>query len=201
MLITPPAARLMVLVPAGDLPVVELAQRIWALATDAGSAVLLVGLADSPEREPEARRNLAVLQSHTQYETVPVSTRIAHGGDWLAAVRLLKRPGDCVVCFADQQVPAGLWGYQPLAHALQKQLQVPAVVLTDVWGLDAPRPYSRWAEAAGWALCLAVIAAFFALQAWLTTAVPGGAGSVLLALSVVAEFSLLALTQRRLMRK
>lgn len=200
MTLTPPAARLLVLVPEGDLPMVELAQRIWALATAAGAAVLLVGLADSPEREPQTRRSLAVLQSHTQYETVPVSTRVACAPDWVGAVKQLRRPGDQVVVFAAQRAPAGWWGWgrQPLAQALEAQLHVPAYVVTDV-AVPAARPNSRWAALQGWAVSLVVIGAFFALQAWIQATAPGGAGSVFLALTVLAEFGLLGLlNQQRL---
>jgi hypothetical protein len=42
------------------------------------------------------------------------------------------------------------------------------------------------------AFSVGVLAGFFALQAWITTAAPGGAGTVLLMLSVVVEFGLLA---------
>jgi hypothetical protein len=196
----PLAARLMVLVPEGDLPIVELAQRIWALAREAGSAVLLVGLADSPERETERRKALAMLQSHTQYEAVPVSTRIAREPDWVAAVKRLRRPGDQVVVFADQQAPAGVWGlgHQPLAQALAAHLHVQAYVIADVT-LPAARRPGPWATLAAWALSLAVVAGFFVLQAWVQAALPGGLGSTLLALSVIVEFGLLGiLNQPRL---
>jgi hypothetical protein len=68
---------------------------------------------------------------------------------------------------------------------------------------DVPLPpmrRTRWLrEAAGWALSLGVLAVFFVGQAWLQTAVTGVGGTVLLTLSVVAEFALLgALHQRRI---
>lgn len=188
----PPAARLLVLVPDGELPVVELAQRIWALAAAAGSAVLLVGLADGPEREAHTRRTLAVLQSHTQFDPVPVSTRVACVPDWVTAVKQLRRPGDQVVVVGEQEAPAGVWGWrrQPLAQALETQLRVPAQVVTDVALPAAPRT-SPWAAAARWALSLAVIALFFAVQAAVQAAMPDGSGSLVLALLVIVEFSLL----------
>ena len=36
---------------------------------------------------------VAVLQSHTQFDPVPVSTRVACVPDWLTAVKQLRRPG------------------------------------------------------------------------------------------------------------
>jgi len=191
--LSPPAARLMVLVPEGNLPVVALAQRIWALARAAGAAVLLVGLADRPEREPQARRQLAELQSHTQYDAVPVSTRVAHAADWVAAVRQLRRPGDQVVVLGEQRAPAGVggWRTQPLARALQAQLQVPTLVVTDV-ALPAARRPRRSAAVLATAASLAVVGVFFGLQVWLTAAMPGGVGSLLQVVIVLAEFGLLA---------
>jgi hypothetical protein len=196
MLTTPPAARLLVLVPDGDLPVVELAQHIWALAAEAGSAVLLVGLPDRPEHEPQTRRALLVLQNHTRFEPVLVSTRIAHASNWLEAVKQVRRPGDCVVCFANQQAPAGTWGlrHQPLAEALQSRLHMCAHVFGDP-RLPAGRRAGHLYQAAGLAFSLALIAAFFVLQAWIQSAVSGGAATALLLLSIVVEFGLLAWCQ------
>ncbi len=192
----PPAARLLVLVPDGELPIVDLAQHIWALAAAAGSAVLLVGLADGPEREAHTRRTLAELQSHTQFDPVPVSIRVACVPDWVTAVKHLRRPGDQVVVFAEQEAPAGVWGWrrQPLAQALETQLRVPAYVVTDVALPAAPRP-SRWVAAARWALSLVVIAVFFGVQAAVQSAMPGGTGSLVLVLLVIIEFGLLSRLQ------
>jgi hypothetical protein len=96
-MIATPAARLLVLVPEGDLPVVELAERVWRLAVAAGAAVLLVGLVRAPEQEPRVRLNLTLLESHIRYADVPVSTRVAQRQEWVAAVEQLRRRGDCVV--------------------------------------------------------------------------------------------------------
>ena len=202
MLISPPAARLLVLVPEGDWPVVELAQRIWSLAAAAGAAVLLVGLADRPEREPQARRALALLQTHTRFDPVPVSTRIARVPDWIAAVKQLRRPGDCVVCFPTQEAPADGWGwrYQPLSRALEVQLKVPAYIVTDV-PVPAERRTSRLREATWWGFSLVLIVAFLALQIWLQAFDPGGAGATLLVVSVIAEFLLLGRLNRWRLRE
>jgi hypothetical protein len=185
-----PAARLLVLVPPGEVPVVDLAERIWTLAAEAGAAVLLVGLARQPEQEPQVRRSLSLLETHTRFGEVPVSTRVARVRDWLAAVKQLRRPGDCVVCFPVQHAAAGAWGLrrQPLVHALRDELRVPAYEVTDV-----PLPHAglgeRWRATVSLAVSLAIIAAFFVFQAW-AQAIPGG--MLLVALSVVVEFALLA---------
>lgn len=195
MLPTLPIARLLVLVPDGDLPVVELAQRIWKLAAAAGSAVLLIGLAARPDLEPRTRRVLALLQSHTRYDPVPVSTRVALAADWVAAVKLLRRPGDCVVCFANQQVPAGMFGWRPLSQALEAELHMPAYVVTDV-PLPLERRAGPFRRAAWFVLSLGIIAGFFGIQAWISQAAAGGAGTALLTLSVIAEFALIGLCHR-----
>ena len=184
------AARLLVLVPDGDLPIVELAERLWSLAGDTGAAVLLVGLAARPEQEPGVRRSLTLLETHTRFGDVPVSMRVARGRDWVAAVRQLRRPGDCVVCFADQRAPAGAWGlsHQPLIRALRESLGISAHEVTDV-SLPRRAQGQRWRAATGLAFSLAVIAGFFVFQAW-AQSIPGG--TLLVALSMVVEFSLLA---------
>jgi hypothetical protein len=187
----PPVRRLLVLVPDGPLPALELAQRLWHLAAPAGWAVLLLGLAAAPERELPLRRALALLGAQTRHDPVAVSTSVVVAQDWLSALRPLWCPGDLVVCFGDQ--PLRPPGRQPaLPGAVRGALDVPVYVLD-----DAPSPQwpgrGRRARAWVWALCsLAVIAGFFALQAWIQHLIPAGA-EPLLGLSVLLEFGLLAL--------
>ncbi|MCC6192430.1 MAG: hypothetical protein IT318_25655 [Anaerolineales bacterium] len=196
----PSVGRLLVLVPNGPLPVVELAQRVWHLAAPAGWAVLLLGLAEDPEREPALRRTLALLAAHTRHDPVAVSTRVAVAVDWLAALRPVWRPGDLIVCFDGQARRGWLGSPRALSEVIQATLEAPVYVLP-----DGPRPgQGRWRQAAAqWAwvaLNLAVIAGFFELQTWIQQVAAGGAALALLSLSVVVEFALLGLVHQTLMR-
>jgi hypothetical protein len=196
----PPISRLLVLVPDGPLPTLELAQRLWHLAAPGGWAVLLLGLVAAPERELPLRRALALLGAHTRHDPVAVSTRVVVGPDWLAALRALWRPGDLVVCFNGQTVRPHGRSQAALPSAVQAALDAPVYVLGD----SPPAPWPRQAHAARgwlWTLCsLAVIAGFFVLQAWIQQAAPAVAGP-LLGLSVLFEFGVLGLLHHVFMRE
>jgi hypothetical protein len=195
----PPVSRLLVLVPDGPLPILELAQRLWHLAAPAGWAVMLLGLAPAPERELPLRRALALLGAHTRHDPVAVSTRVVVAPDWLAALRALWRPGDLVVCFDGQ--PLRPYGRQPaLPSAVQAALDVPVYVLEDAAPAAWPRRF-RAARAWLWTLSsLVVILAFFVVQAWIQQWAPAGA-TPLLGLSVLFEFGLLGLVHHLFMRE
>jgi len=196
----PPVSRLLMLVPDGPLPTLELAQRLWHLAAPGGWTVLLLGLVAAPERELPLRRALALLGAHTRHGPVAVSTRVVVAADWLAALRLLWRPGDLVVCFDGQPLQPRQRRQPPLPGAVQAALDVPVYVLAEALPMAGPSGPAA-ARAWLWTLAsLAVIAGFFVLQAWIQQHAPGVA-SPLLGLSVLFEFGLLGIVYQVLMRE
>jgi len=194
----PPARRLVVLAPETLTDESTLVQRIWALAHARGLAVLYLGLVPRAQAEPAMRRRLALLAAQTRDNNgVKADFGLTVGGGWLARIRSVWQPGDVVVCHTAQQVRAGL-SLRPLGLALSEALAAPVYVLN---GLCAPEA-AEWARAARgllfWAGALVVVGAFLWLQASIQRLAEGWATSLLLVLSVMAEFGLLAAWNRRL---
>ncbi len=184
--------RLLVLVPQDAGLDAELAERAWRLASPTGLPVALVGLAHDSASEAQRRRQLASLAALTRDEGVPVTITLALEPTWLRAVQRLWRPGDLVVCFSGQMAAAG-WlglGRQPLLQALQAAMRAPLYQarLSD----EAPasrRPASVPAQALAVLGAVAIIAGFFWVQVGLLA--QGAAQSLLLLLTVIAEFALI----------
>jgi hypothetical protein len=187
----PAAQRLVVLVPDAMVDEAHLAAFIWALAAPQGLEVLLLGTPRRLDEQYRARRRLASIAAITRDDHVRVSSELISDKGWLAAVRQVWRPGDLVVCHAELTSARGL-RRRPLAPALVQALQGPVYVAAGLYP-DLPHERRGWlAQASAWLPPVAIILGFLALQARLTAATSGGVQTVLLALSVMAEFALIA---------
>ena len=188
----PSADRLVVLVPHNIRDEVGLAMRIYAAAKTRRIGVLYLGLAAAPEDELALRRRLELLAACTRdNHAVRAEYRLAVGSDWPAWLALAWRPGDLVICHAEQRV-RGFGVSQPLGHVLAKKLRQPVVMLDGYLqaepgaGRRGARPLAFWVSA------LALVIAFLYLQVIIQGAIVGAAQTLLMSLSVAGEFGALA---------
>jgi hypothetical protein len=188
----PAATRLVVLVPAGIQQEDGLAARLYDAARVRQIPVLYLGLVPRPEDEPALRRRLALLAACTRdNHAVRAEYRLAVGGDWWAWLKLSWAPGDLIICHAEQQV-RWLWSTQPLAYALAEVLGQPIVMLEGMCAAEpglGPRLARRLAFWAGAGVFVAIC---FGLQVMIQHETTATMQPLLLALSVAAEFTLLA---------
>ena len=181
---SPATRRLIVLVTGADWDDPELPGRIWKLATSTGSAVLLLGLSPEADRVPQARRQLVTMAAAVRDARITAETRVEVGNDWVGQVRSIWQPGDLVVCTS-----AGL-RQRGLSQLLTSSLQVPVHVLTDL----RAAPQSRTGvlrQIVSWGGALGIIGGFLWLQIALSQPPRDASQTLLLALTVLAEVSLL----------
>lgn len=192
----PPAQRLVVLVPAGLSDETALAHHIWTLAQPHGLPVLFVGCAPRVEDEPALRRRLILLAALTRdTDSVHTDYRLSIGTDWITPLRALGRPGDLVVCHAEQSAPWLALG-QPLDRVLAGTLGSPVYRLSGYCQPEGSEAGRLARQVVFWIGAIAVVTAFFWLQVnvqrltrdWMQTAVFG--------LTVLVEFALLAAWNR-----
>ena len=176
--------RLIVLVSEADWDDPELPGRLWNLATSRGSAVLLLGMSPEADREPQARRQLATMAAAIQDTRIKAGIQVEAGSDWVGQVQSVWQPGDLVVCTA-----AGL-RQRSLSQLLTSSLEVPVHVLTDLRAAPDSRP-GLLRQIVSWGGALGILGGFLWLQIALSRP-PGDPGqTLLLALTVLAEVSLL----------
>ena len=185
-----PAKRLVVLVPP-NVDELLLARRIWALALKQRRDVLYVAQVRDADEEARWQRGLAQLAAITRDDRLKVATRLSFQSSWPKALREFVQPGDVIVCLAGQTVRR----FGRTAVPLQSQLTAEygaAVHVLD--GLDMPPQATRrevWPVIRE-AMPVAIIAAFLEFQMWASAQLTrGAAGTSVLALSVVVEFSLI----------
>ncbi len=85
---------------------------------------------------------------------------------WLQAIAELRRPGDLIICHAQQKVSLNGWQRQQLAQVLIANQTSPVCVLNDFYaGLPIERPLF-WGKLVSWLIPLLIIAGFTLLQLW-----------------------------------
>jgi hypothetical protein len=182
-----PVRRLVVLVPNLEMDEVEMARRIWELASPPHLAVLFLALCTDAVDEPRIRRRLATLAALTRDERIAIETRLEFGRNWIAKLKAILRDDDIVICYADHTVG---WNHKPLSHVLDEKG-------ASVWtlkGLEmttAQVHRKPFAEFVFWFVSLAIIAVFLWLQIRILTISEGWAQNTLLYLSVPIEIGLL----------
>jgi hypothetical protein len=182
-----PARRLIVLVPALDVDEAAVARRIWELAAPAGLAVLFLGLCAGSSQEPGMQRRLVTLASLTRDARIQLETRLEFGRNWLRWIRAVYRPGDVIVCDAEQLSGRGS---KPLRQRIQA-LGAPVWTLAGLYPPGGATRPSGPAELVFWVVSLAILAGFFWMQIRIVRLHEDWADNMLLYLSAVVETGLL----------
>ena len=152
--------RFIVLVPPAMTDDKMLLRTVWAMAKPDAIPILYLGLAGrSAPEEDETRMCLATLASLTRDDQVDAQTYIAREANWLNAVRRLWRPGDVVICQAEQMTMQHLFGWQPLWKRLEQCLGVPVYIVA---GAASSRQLLRREEAARSARLRKLLSSFLA---------------------------------------
>ena len=183
--------RLVILVPGQGLEVLALAQWIATSVSPIQPGVLLLSVAQNWDEEPCTRLHLSDLIALTRKLPIRVESELIMGQQWTDAVCEVWQPGDLVVCHAGQTISTPGAARYSLGVALSNWLDAPVLVLTGLYRepLPSSRPYVM--EVTWWGVALAMLAAFGALQIWITQHVMGWANQILLILSVLAEVGLI----------
>jgi hypothetical protein len=190
-----PVQRLVVLVPDADTDEPALASQIWTMASARGLSILYLTVAYDVSTVYRAMRRLAHLSAITRDDRVSVETQIAEAGDWVPAVRACWRPGDLVICHAEQSV--GLIGWRrPLSQVLLGRLSAPVCILSGFYAADQLVPRNPVMPIAAWVVPLLIIGLFFWLQARIVQLPDSSFESLLLLSSVLIEFCLIWLWHR-----
>lgn len=185
----PPARRLVVLILDGGIHEMELARKVWALASPARLDVLYLRLRCSPDEEAHERLSLANLASLTFDDFNHVHTAVSVDRDWVRAIQSHWRAGDLLVCYAGQMAPGPRLVPKPLAEVLAGGLGLQVVVLHGSPPRSPRRdPVLRFVQEI---LPFLIVGGMFLLQTRIVRFTQGATQTGLLLLSVIGEFWLI----------
>lgn len=191
----PAVRRLLVLIPETDLYEAELARQVWMLAAPRGLPVLFLGVSQTAEVAFRTRRRLIILAALTCDDRVAVETHLEFASDWVRAVRARYRPGDLVICHAEQRVSR--WGLRrSLDRVITFELQAPVLALSGFYMEEPAAALQPVAGVASWIVVFAIGLGFLWLQFQIIQGTENLLETVLLGLSVLIEYGLMALWLR-----
>ncbi len=162
-----PLRRLLVLIPDCEVDERALARTLWSLAERRQLNVLLVGTVGQRDSS-YAHRRLINLATQIRDGRLRVDMVLRPRPSWLEAITELRRPGDLIICHAQQKVSLNGWQRQPLAQVLSTYQPSPIYVLNDFYArLPIERPLF-WGRLVSWLVPLLMITGFTLFQLWLS---------------------------------
>jgi hypothetical protein len=184
-------SRLIVLLPE-DVDCNSARQRILELARAGNRHIQLLGLSTDSAEALGFRRRLVTMASLIQDGTTHVEATVSPGTNWVDAVRNVYQRGDVIVCFGEPRT--GLL-YRPLSQVLESSFRTTVYILSD---LALPKPTSHpLAQITTWLGFLVIVLGFGFLQAQIVQLPGGWLQSILLILSILPEFWLIWVWNRR----
>lgn len=176
---------LIVLLPS-DIDYSSVTRQIWEFAHASGMHVQLLGLCEDRIEEQAHRRGLINMASLLQDGSICAEATVDIGTNWMAIVKSNYKPGDAIVCFAEQRT--GLLR-RPLSQVLESNFKATVYILSNLTPLKA-KP-STISQVSAWLGFLGIIIGFVVLQAYIVQLPKGWLQSTLLTLSILPEFWLI----------
>jgi hypothetical protein len=181
--------RLIVLVSESEADIAGAARKIWELANAFGCRIQFLGLCKDQAYEPSLRRQIIALSTIVGDGRLSVESKIEFGSNWLDVVKSNWHEGDLIVCFAEQHIG---FAKRPLSQILESNLSAVVYVLSGF--LQSEQPRLNWLPStAMWAGAIGIIVGFLWMQVKLTQLPQDWAHTLLLYISLLAEFGVVAL--------
>lgn len=183
--------QLIALIPQNAQYPIDLAKKIHDQAILEKRGVLLIALVSDRDNDLSAARLLATLAATIQDNFIQVETRQILEKAWLVALADVYRPGDLVLCTAEQMVRQGRFGNIPLSEAVEQLFGTPVTTVAGYYQ-PAPRALPAWLRSLiFWVICLGAIAAFFGLEGAVDKEILGFVRPVLLLILLGLEMGLI----------
>lgn len=179
------ADRLLVLVPA-DANYGSAIQRIWQLASGTSKHIHLLGLCRDRTQELSLRRQLIAMCALLGDGRVSAEMKIEFGTSWIDAIRRNYQMGDLIVCFAEQR--DGLL-HKPLQQVLEANVDAPVFILSELHPQSSRQ--NVFSQLVLWTGLIGIIAGAFFVQTRIMSLTRDGSQTILMLLSVFAEFWLI----------
>lgn len=188
--------RLIVLLPTGLEGNLALARSVHQLARQNQADVFYLMLVDDDEQTLQISRALATMKAITADGNLSVGSRLVSTPDWLAALRSIYRPGDTLVCQAEQTVRNGFLRVRPLDEFLVDLLPAPVLTLHGFYHPQRQQIRDWTNGLLHWAGFLLIIAAFTLLEIKFEPTVHGTVHAIVLGVFITAEFGAVLLWNR-----
>ncbi|MHC1783775.1 MAG: hypothetical protein AB9891_13645 [Anaerolineaceae bacterium] len=154
--------RLVVLLPETLVGDIELARRIYWLGNKNHYAILYLTMVDDFESTLTISRHMATMRALTSDNSLSVDSILTETRTWLKTLKDEIKPGDILVCHAEQSAKRGLFKTISLFDFLNESFQNQIITLSGFYHPQAAQ-INKWLHGLiYWFGCLVLLAAFFA---------------------------------------
>ncbi len=181
--------RLIVLMPECLISNIELVNTIYQTAKAERREVFYVALVEGSAKMLAATRSLATLKALVGGGQVSSGSRVVEASRWMEALREIYRPGDVILCNAEQQVRSGFLRTVPAHEVVRERLNAPVQTVSGFYHPMRLQIGQFLRGLAYWAGLLVIIGSFFFLEIQLDQGLHGAARNVLLAFLLLATLA------------
>ena len=185
--------RLIVLVPGGVFDEHTFVQQLREISLPAGGMVFFLAQATDPEQDHLAQQRLKRLTELMAGSGIQAGFKLVYADNWVQPVREVWQEGDELVCLEGHFVPGLLFAARPVAKVLSASLDLPIHILRGIHVSKRHQAVSELVnEALVYAISILTIGVFFIIQVTIDQHIGGQAARVLIVLSMLVEFWLIA---------
>jgi hypothetical protein len=158
--------RLLVLLPNADLNEALLARALWTLAGERGATVQIIALIDDWADEGQVTMRVALLAALLRGSGIePAAHYERDSADWMSIVRSMYRPGDVIVCHAEQTLPASTGGFIPRTSPLSTHIAMLHMPVCELHGaIKTPPAMTARRTLKVWVLPLLIVSLSIVLE-------------------------------------
>lgn len=184
-------SRLVVLIPGMLASSALLAEQIHRLAVSEGRDVLYLTLVEKEDQALSITREMVALKAMTGGKQVNVESQQVPAQSWVESLRQAVRPGDQVVCSAEQVIPAGFHKNTTIHDLLGEGVDAPVMVLSGFKQPQQAQHAAWWWGLLAWGGFLAIAAIFALVEIRMEPVNPPTAQKLLMALLFLFEIGAL----------
>ena len=181
-------ARLIVLLPESLTGNLKFAQKIHWMAARAQNDVLYLGLLDNPDDLLTAQRGIATMKAVTESNLIRAGSVLVPASRWFEKLQEVLRPGDTIVCHAEQVVKHGFLKTVAMPEYLAGILTASVVSVAGFYSPQHTLAKNLLNELLFWLGAIVILAGFTFLELQADTAFPGFAHKLVLGAILLVEF-------------
>jgi hypothetical protein len=179
--------RLIVLVPENLVNNMELVNKIYQMAMLERRNVYYLALVEGDTNLLAAARSIATVKALISGGLIHPHSQVVETSHWIDALCEIYRPGDVIVCHAEQQVRSGFLRTVPASEFIRARLNAPVHTISGFYHPEQMQIWQWVHRLAYWAGLLAILASFFLVEVQLDQSIHGVTRTALLIILLVVE--------------
>ncbi len=179
--------RMIVLLPECLVNDMDLARKVYLMASRSHCDVLYFTLLIDNSRTLSVSRSMATLKALTSGDGVLVQSKLVDRSRWLKALQEICKPGDQIVCHEEQCVSSGFLRTIPMQDFLRNEFTAPIATLSGFYHPQTAQLELWFSSLTTWVGFLFILGGFTFLEVQVDGRLNGVTGKVLIFILILVE--------------